>query len=144
LPEPLPAGRELARYLLVLEVGKHPEPAALAEAVARVDARLRGRLAPLIGPTGYTILVARAVRLAYTDVLDLAGVTVDGGTSGGLLGIREFALASADPAVAEAGLSTILAHVFGLLITFIGEDLTIRLVRGGWPELAHGPAESER
>jgi len=98
---------------------------------------LKGRLGGLIGQTGYTILVVRAVRLARGEVPTLEGVTVDTGAEGGLDGIRAFALAS-DAGADEAGLTAILAHVIGLLITFIGEDLALRLVREAWPELAHG------
>src|SRR5437870_4272219 len=86
MSEVSPAARVLARHMLLYEAGKHPEPAALAEAAADADARLRGRLTGLIGLTGYTILVARAVRLAQADLPALARVTIDVGTEGGLHG----------------------------------------------------------
>jgi len=127
----------LARRVLLHEAGGRTEPLTLPEAAERVDARLKGRLGGLIGQTGYTILVVRAVRLARGEVPTLEGVTVDTGAEGGLDGIRAFALAS-DAGADEAGLTAILAHVIGLLITFIGEDLALRLVREAWPELAHG------
>ena len=142
MPEMSPAAQVLARRVLRHEAGGRAEPAALAEAVERADARLRGRLASLIGPTGYTTLVARAVHLARAEVPALECVTVDApatGAEGGLHGVREFARASGDAGAAEAGLSAILAHVVGLLVTFIGEDLALRLVREAWPELAPGP-----
>ncbi|HVA89493.1 MAG TPA: hypothetical protein VNL71_06595 [Chloroflexota bacterium] len=143
MPEASPAPRALARYVLLHAAGDHPEPEALAVAAEQAAERLRGRLADLIGLTGYTILVARAVRLARADIPALEGVTVDTDAEGALYGVREFALASGDSAVAAAGLSAILDHIIGLLITFIGEDLAIRLIREAWPELAHGPVESE-
>jgi hypothetical protein len=143
-----PAARALARQLLLHEAGGQPEPAALAGAAERVDTRLRGRLTNLIGPTGYSTLVARAVRLAQAEVPALEGITVDAGDAGaegGLHGVREFALASGgDPGVAAAGLTAILAHLIGLLVIFIGEDLAVRLVREAWPEIAPDPADSER
>jgi len=141
-----PVARTLARRMLLHEAGGRAEPAALAEAAGRAEARLRGRLAGLIGLTGYTILVARAVRLARAEVPALEGVAVDTGetgSDGSLHGVPAFARASGDAAVAEAGLSAILAHVIGLLITFIGEDLALRLVREAWPELASDQAASE-
>jgi hypothetical protein len=89
MPEMPPAAQVLARRVLRHEAGGRAEPAALAEAAERADARLRGRLASLIGPTGYTTLVARAVRLAQAEVPALERVTVDAlatGAEGGLQG----------------------------------------------------------
>jgi len=148
MPEVLPAARELARRVLLHEAGGHPEPAALAEAAGRADARLRGRLADLVGITGYATLVARAVHLAQSEVPALERVTVDvreaAGVEGGLRGVQEFALASdGDPAVVEAALTAILAHVVGLLVTFIGEGLAIRLIGEAWPELVDAQDNAE-
>ena len=137
MPQISPAARSLARRALLHEAGGRAEPAALAEAADRADARLRERLADLIGTTGYTALVARAVRLAQAEVPALKGVTVDAGVEGSLHGVRALALTSDDPTVAEAGVTALLAHVIGLLSTFIGEDLALRLVRDAWPDFAH-------
>src|ERR671931_322954 len=146
MPDMSPAAQVLARRVLRYEAGGGAEPAALAEAAERADARLRGRLASLIGQTGYTTLVTRAVRLAQAEFPALERVTVNAlatGAEGGLHGVREFARASGNAGAAEAGLSAILAHVIGLLVTFIGEDLALRLVRDAWPELPDGQGESE-
>ena len=146
MPEMSPAAQVLARRVLRHEAGGRAEPAALAEAAERADARLRARLASLIGPTGYTALLTRAVHLAQAEVPALERVTVDAlapGAEGGLHGVREFARASGDAGAAEAGLSAILAHVIGLLATFIGEDLALRQIRDAWPELPDGQGESE-
>ncbi len=146
MPEAPPAARLAARRVLLHEAAGRAEPAALAEAADRADARLRGRLVDLIGAIGYAALIARAVRLARAEVPVLERVTGDMGAEGGLWGVRELtedARISGDPAEAEAALTAILAHVIGLLIMFIGEDLALRLVREAWPELAHGPDEPE-
>ncbi len=128
MSEVSPAAHALAQRVLRHEAGGRAEPEALAKAAARGEARLRGRLVDLIGTTGYTTLVARAVRLAQADVPALDGVTVDDretGAEGDLQGVRAFARASGDdPGATEAGLNAILAHIIGLLITFIGEDLS--------------------
>jgi hypothetical protein len=143
MPGAPPVARALARQVLRHEVGDRAEPTMLAEAADHIDARLRGRLEVLIGSTGYTILVARAVRLAQAEVPTLERVTGDAGAKGGLQGIREFALANGDAGAVEAGLTAILARVIGLLVTFIGEDLAVRLVREAWPELADDRVASE-
>jgi len=149
MPEVSPTAHALAQRVLLHDAGEHPEPAALAEAVERADARLRARLVDLVGLSGYTTLVDRAVRLAQTEVPALERVTVDAGATGGaggaggegiLRGVRdvvESARASGgDPRAAEAGLTAILAHIIGLLVIFIGEDLALRLVHEAWPEPA--------
>src|ERR671939_1406472 len=105
MPDMSPVAQVLARRVLRHEAGGRAEPAALAEAAERADARLRGRLASLIGQTGYTTLVARAVHLAQAEVPALERVTIDAlatGPEGGLHGVHEFARASAG--TAEAGL----------------------------------------
>jgi len=145
MPEVSPAVRTLARRVLLHEAGGRVEPDALAEAAERASAQLRRRLADLIGLTGYTMLVARAVRLAQAEVPAVESVTVDAGAgaAGSLRGVRALVLANSDePGVTEAGLSAILAHVIGLLITFIGEDLTKRQIREVWPEVAHGRVDT--
>jgi hypothetical protein len=35
-----------------------------------------------------------------------------------------------------------LEHIFNLLITFIGEDLTLQVVGAVWPELSQSAADS--
>ena len=134
-----PAARTLAWQVLLHEAGGEREPAALAHAATRVDAVLRGRLSGLIGLTGYTILVARATRLAQAEVPALAPAMFDPRAEDGLQGAHAFALAHGDdPSVAADGLAAIMAHLIGLLVTFIGEDLALRLVHEAWPDLAAG------
>lgn len=137
-----PDARVLARQVLLHEAAGRVEPEALAAAAERAYARLHERLAGLIGSTGYAILFARALRLAQAEVAALEGVTLDMEPPGCLLGAREFALAQTGDAAA-AGFSAIFAHFFALLVTFIGEDLALRLVREAWPESTDDQVESE-
>ena len=139
-----PAARALARRLLSLESGGQDDPEALAAAIDRATGRLRGRLAGLVGQHGFAALCARAVRLAQRETPTLAGITYDARPPGGLRGTHEFVLANAsDPAAATAALASILAQLIGLLIAFIGQDLTVRLIHEAWPELAGGKAGPE-
>jgi len=137
--------RDLARRAL-LDTGRgQREPAALVEAADHAYARLRDRLADLIGVLGYGALVARAVRLAQAESPGLTRVTVTAQAEDGLQGLRAFTLASSgDPVAAAEGLAALLAHIIELLIVFIGEDLAVRLVREAWPELTSGPQALER
>jgi hypothetical protein len=54
-------------------------------------------------------------------------------TTNGRLEDLEDAIANGGPVGTEVAL-TITAHLLGLLATFIGESLTLRLVREAWPE----------
>ncbi len=143
MPEASLPARDLARRALLQEAGEHTAPATLAEAAERAYARLGRRLAVLIGATGYTVLAARALRLAQAEIPALEGVAVDAGAETGLNGLRAFALASGDATAAADGLVALLARIVDLLITFIGEDLALRLVRDAWPEPADDRAVSE-
>lgn len=129
--------QELARRLLRQETGERREPTALATAVERACARLRGRLVPLIGRTGFTALFRRALRLAQGEFPALAALTVEEGAEPCIGGAREFAAAHADdPGLVEAALVAILTHFTGLLSTFVGEALTLRVIDEGWPARA--------
>jgi len=123
--------------------------AAITEAEASVDDGWRGvdravmtklyaSLGKLIGPSGFDVLLARALKLAQRDEPTLSNVTPDPG--GALKGLV------ADPAVAKRGLVAVLTHLFELLSTFIGEDLVTRVVRDAWPHVtdADRPRETER
>jgi len=136
--------RDLARRALLDTDGGQREPAALAEAADHAYARLRDRLADLIGVLGYGTLVARAVRLAQAESPGLTRVTVAAQAEDGLQGLRAFTLASSgNPVAAAEGLAALLAHIIGLLVVFIGEDLAVRLVHEAWPELTSGPQALE-
>lgn len=140
------AARALARQVISHEAGGSKEPVELMVAAERVEGRLRGRLAELFGLIGYAELLARALRLAQTEIPELEPVTVKV-QEGGLSGVRDFVefvgADGADSRAAEDGLTSILAHVIGLLGIFIGEDLALRLVREGWPELGQDQAALE-
>jgi hypothetical protein len=51
------------------------------------------------------------------------------------------ALAASDPAVGIEAAVAITAHLLGLLVTLIGEPLTVRLVRDAWPDTAWDKVE---
>jgi hypothetical protein len=118
--------RELARRLVVLESSRGAGPAGGDSEVARICEKLRAPLAKLAGTAGYQCLMLRAVAMAKVNApaLDLVQVRPDGA----LDGIDE--IGQKDP---EAGVA-VLVHLLGLLVTFIGEPLTLGLVRDAWPD----------
>ncbi len=74
---------------------------------------------------------AGSLALARTDVPSLSRVSVNPDCS--MEGLEALAADDADGGV-KAG-TAITAHLLGLLVTFIGEPLTLRLVREAWPDV---------
>lgn len=119
----LPSMRALAHQLLALERRLNSaadEP--VDEAVRMID-RLRMALGRFAGPDGFTSLLRRALALARVHDPALQQVSVKG--DGSLAGLDQL---PSDAAIA------IVAEVLGLLVTFVGEPLTLRLVRDAWPD----------
>lgn len=90
------------------------------------------RLGKLIGPAGFDALLGRSLVLAQRNRAALAGVTSAAG--GKLEGLD--ALARDESNSDEAAL-TIVAHFVELLVTLIGEDLALGLLRDLWPTTAN-------
>ncbi len=135
LPSPL---RDLARRMLAAsQTGSDPHiPIA-----GIVIERLRVSLTKLAGAEGFASLLRRALALARVDVPSLKGITV--GADGHLLGME--AVGSGAGAErgganreAEEAAVAITAHLLGLLVTFVGEPITLRLVRESWPDASLG------
>ena len=85
-----------------------------------------------MGNVGVSALQSRALALANRQFPWLRAVHIkaDGGF-GGLDAVD----AQVDPREFFEGCVVLFAHLLGLLVTFIGEELTLRLMREVWPEL---------
>lgn len=127
---PFPSLRDLARRLLALEAASQTATDATLPEAVRVLEKLRSSLSRIAGPEGFTALLRRALALARADVPALDAVQI--GPDGRLEGLEEL-LAGADNAGADAA-TAITTHLLGLLVTFVGEPLTLRLVREAWPD----------
>ena len=132
-----PAQRDLALWLLEAEMGDARAPEALLDAAERTCQKLCRRLAMLVTVVGYRALLARALHLARGEFPFLDGVRAGATDSACFDGLRT-KTEGIDPAMLRAALTTVLASVIGLLTTFIGEDLTLRLVRDVWPDAPFG------
>ena len=89
--------------------------------------------APLIGQAGVDALTDRALRLAQQEYAWLAQTREPEHAD------RPFdavivSLERQDRAVASEAAATVFAAFAGLLVTFIGEPLTERLLRQAWPD----------
>jgi hypothetical protein len=93
--------------------------------------KLRPHLSTLMGNGGFRALLSRALVLANAEVPWLRAVRVK--ADGSLEGLDELQAQVAPEEVAE-GRMVLLAQLLGLLVTFIGERLTLRLMQDVWPK----------
>lgn len=140
-----PEMQELARRLVALEAVRDDAPASRAGAAMRVIEELRLRLIRLVGIHGFHTLLSRALALARTEVpvLETVRINADGFVEGrdetepG----REATVGATATATEGQGGTVLVAHLLELLVTFIGESLTLHLVRDAWPEASLNGAD---
>ena len=121
--------RDLARRLLAAsQTGSDPH---VSNVVAVIE-RLRISLSKFAGETGFVSLLRRAVAMASSDIPSLQNVKI--GMDGRLDGVEQI---GADPGTGALGGEAAVAittHLLGLLVAFVGEPLTVRLLRESWPD----------
>jgi hypothetical protein len=139
--------RDLAQRLLAYEVvlAKTSEPGQ--SATLRVYEKLRRGLEEFVGAQGFYSLASRALALARTEVPSLGAVRV--AADGSLQGLGEIEHPididkdrAAESATGERGI-ILIASLLGLLLLFLGEALTLRLLRLTWPGAALDDRSSE-
>lgn len=125
-----PAIQNLSRRLIALESARDPSDARVSSA-ARACEKVQVPLTKLAGTAGFRSLMTRAMALARAEVpwLDAVQVRADGSlegfdAAGGQLGAVQ----------CDAAGAVVVAQLLGLLVTFIGEPVTLRLVRNAWPD----------
>jgi hypothetical protein len=128
-----PALRQLALRTLSRHVGSPAGSGELAASAQRAYADLARVSIPLIGEGGVDALTGRTLHLAQRQYPWLAQ------TRGPEQADASFAhvvrcLERQDPAVAAEAAGAVIATFTGLLVTFIGESLTARLLRQAWPD----------
>jgi hypothetical protein len=125
-----PAIQNLARRLIAFESARNPPDGTGGEAVRACD-KLRVPLAKLAGVAGFRSLMARALALATAEAPWLASVNIR--ADGSLEKFEEASRQQDSGPGVEAG-TVVVVHLLGLLVAFIGEPLTLRLVRDAWPD----------
>jgi hypothetical protein len=125
--DPRPAVTEIVRIIALAE--RAARTGALGAPVAQgILTRLHGELGKLIGAAGFDVLLARALVLARRAHPALADVSAEkGGKLAGLEG---------DVAGVDEDALSIVAYFVELLVTLIGQDLALRLVRELWTATA--------
>ena len=140
MSRPSPAQVERAKRLLAAEGDSGVNAQECAAAAWRVYEKLNARLAPLLGSAGVHVLFARSAKLApaeFASLAELAGP--EGWTKLGAC------LQRLEPAVATEVAATLFGTFIDLIITFIGERLTVVVLRSAWPTIEDmAPRETEK
>jgi hypothetical protein len=125
--------RNFAKRLIADEARGNKPSATKNPADFDACEKLRPNLATLMGNSGYHALLSRTLALAQAEVPWLRAVHVK--ADGSLEGVEEHH-AQLDPDELFEGRVVLLAQLLGLLVAFIGKNLTLRLVGEVWPKAA--------
>ncbi len=121
--------RELAQQFLNLEAANQSASDSREHTAVRVCEKLRISLTRFVGPDGFASLMRRSLALARTEVPLLQSINVN--SEGALEGIES--LATETPQEQGEAAIAIARQLLTLLATFVGEPMTLRLVREAWP-----------
>ena len=134
---PSSSTRDLARRLLAVEAASQSAADPRVHEAVRVCEKLRVSLTRFAGVDGFTALLRRALALARAEVPALHGITEK--AAGSIEGLEKVGADAGSSGVGGGDAAVaITAHLLGLLVTFIGESLTARLVREAWPDASLG------
>jgi hypothetical protein len=128
-----PSLRDLARRLLAVEAARAQAADAHVDEAVRACAKLRVPLVKVAGIVGFSSLLSRALALAKAEAPALAAAHVR--EDGSLEGFDAVEQTENAEARGKDGV-VLVARLLGLLVTFIGEPVTLRLVRDAWPDVA--------
>jgi hypothetical protein len=125
--------KDLAARLIAFETGRESAAATGPPAAFQVCERLRPHLATLMGKAGFRAVLLRAIAVAGTEMPGSGALQVkaDGSLDG-----WDDPEAPLKANERNAGGVLVVAQLLGLLVAFIGETLTLRLVRDVWPKLS--------
>jgi len=136
------AGRRLALKLLTHHAGANASAEAVAAAALRAYEALADVSATLIGQAGVDALTGRALHLTQQEFPWLVYTSEPEQPEARIAGVV-LCLKRQDPAVASDAAGAVLGTLAGLLATFIGEPLTMQLLRKAWPDAFPFPSAEE-
>lgn len=131
--------RDLAQRLLIGEAAAGKTSVSRESMVLRVYEKLRHYLCALAGVAGFHALASRALTLAKAKVPSLRTMQI--AADGSLQVLSE---AESDSDKRQSGESEIIliSELLGLLHAFIGEALTLRLLKDAWPNAVFDDCDS--
>ena len=127
-----PAIQNLARRVVASELARVSSSHGDPDRAVRACEKLRVPLTRLAGAAGFSSLLSRALVLAKRQAPSLEGLRVE--ADGSLAGFTEGQRDSGAAEAARYGGVVLVAELLGLLVTFIGQPLTLSLVREAWPD----------
>jgi hypothetical protein len=122
--------RMLALRLLTVEAASKSAAGSHVHEGVRVCEKLQKSVTQFAGSDGFASLLRRALALARAQNPSLQTVKLQ--PDGSLDNCKALAIAGANGE--PEGAVAIIAHLLGLLETFVGEPFTLRLVRQAWPD----------
>ena len=126
-----PAIQDLTRRILAVEAARAKVDGTQVDEAVLACAKFQATLSKFTGPAGFLSLLSRALVLAKADVPSFSVVQVRAdGSMAGFDQIKQ----DQDAGELAKGRVVLVAHLLGLLATFIGESLTLRLARDAWPD----------
>jgi hypothetical protein len=134
-----PVSRNLAQRLLAYEAAADKSSEPTESAASRVYEKLRASLCALAGVGGFHSLLSCALRLTRAEVPTLRGVQL--AEDGSLQGLDAPGPQKDKDHANEVG-AILIAHLLGLLITFVGVGVTSRLLQDVWPKVAFDDRDS--
>jgi hypothetical protein len=135
--------RQLALKVLSHHAGLDAGPEAIASAAYRAYDDLARASAQLIGQAGVDALTSRALHLAQQDYPWLVHRREPEQPEGAFAQVV-VCLKRQDSAVATEAAGAVFETLAGLLVTFIGESLSMQLLRKAWPDAFSASHEEEQ
>ena len=137
-----PKTRYLARYLLTYEGMSAKSSESMESATLCVYEKLRQSLSAFAGVAAFESLAFRALTQAKSEAPSLWAVQI--AADGSLHGLGEFEpQIDIDKDLAGEGGTILIDSLLGLLLIFLGEALTLSLLRLAWPGAALDDCNSE-
>ncbi len=131
-------GQRIARRILAIERHAPDHLGARRRAAFHVCDKLRKLLSGLAGEAGFRSLLTRAHALAVAEVGWLESIMIE--PDGSLSGLEVTSGLSEDEV--DRGEIILIAQLISLLVIFIGESLTLRLLQDAWPEVSRSDMNS--
>ena len=120
-----PKLRIYAERLIADEMRRNESSKSKPTAAFVVIETLSPHFAALMGAAGFRALLSRALVLSNAEVAWLGELHV--GADGSFEGLNELEAQARPEEISNAGI-VLLAQLIGLLVTFIGEELTLQLL----------------
>ena len=127
-----PAFRSFAAHLIAQDAKSISASRSGPLGAFPVIDKLRAPMTNLMGGTGFSALISRSLTLATADIPALRGVQLK--PDGVWEGLEAIDAQLGTDGFLEARV-VVLAQLLGLLVAFVGEALTLRLMAEIWPNL---------